>query len=276
MANLAELVVSVSRRLGDCQLLVASSAGTTSTFVDTTRVSATRRHLIGAQLFFYDQQYANFGQFRFISGVATSTISVSPVLATAPAINSVAAVVNARGKGFEVEDISGAINDVISRLRGTCMERIDASELDDAFDVATGTVELPEGMNELYLLEAYRTGRADWIEIPKARSRGGYGWSVDDSADGIVRIEGPGASDVDACTIRAWGYGYQLELGGWSDELAIAETPVIEGAVMQLTKAFVDRENRNSILFGPNKDDYERAVRTYRTVRRRGSTLVRT
>jgi hypothetical protein len=269
MSNLAELVVKCARRLGDAVMIEATTTGTLTTFVDTLHVDADRRHWAGSQIFFYEELQNNFGLSRIISGCTTNTLSWAVSITNAPISGNDAVIVNARGKGFEIDEYRNAINDGISRLRGVVMQHV---QNEPGLVTLDDTVAVPAALNELYAVSWYDSSCERWNVVPKARGRNGDGWSVEDVS--TIRITGDLLRGFTGVDLRFSGYAYQEELDAYGDDLTIAETPVIEYAVMSLNKAGIERDNRNAILFTPNENDAKTAMTRYRTVRQRGTVVV--
>lgn len=275
---LSDLVVRCARRLGDAVMLEATLTSSAVTFLDEVSVDHQRRHYAGTQIFFYDDpDHENYGQYRFVGPTAPSanTLQWAGALPATPLVGDKACLINARGKGWEVDEYRNAINDAIGRLRGVVLIHVEAAESGADVSPSAPTFEAPEELNELYRVEWYNPRYMEWHEVPKLRNRSGAGWSVDTAGSGTVRISGPILSTIGGASLRCFGYQYQPELEEWDDELSIDSTPVIEYTVLALTKLAVDRENRNPVLFVPNEKDANAALNRYRTMRRAGTEVIR-
>ena len=274
MSTLAELICKCARRLGDAIMLEAEG-GSTNSIQDSVNVVSTRRHWTGSQVFVYDAAASAFGGVGFVSAAEGSILSVDTTFPAAVVSGDKAIVLNAHGKGWTFDEYRYAINDAIGRLRGVVMIHKPNQAITTGWSTGEPTFTVPTAINELYSVEWYRSRYSDWVDLDKGRPRGTNGWSPEDLSAGTVRVEGPGLTDGSGADARCSGYGYQAELDDLDDVLEIPEVPVIEYAVLALTKASIERNARNPILFTPNEKDADRAISRYRTVRRRGTVQVR-
>ena len=270
--TLAQLRRRLARELGDYAQLIATANGTTTTLIDTQRLTTATQDMKGRIL--VPTNGTNSGLQRIVTGFTDSTGTLTfAALTAATSTNDTFDVFNKRGKGFAPSDYDAAINDAINDAFPLCLiEQV--ATISPAFDAdAGGELTVPASFVYVHTVE-YQDDDGFWHSIPPGGRYGEYGWSAD-AAAGELRILGGIGEALDGATVRLTGYGRQGTLSSDGDTCAIPAEWLIYKAAAALCLSALDKDP----TYGPRVSVYEQranGLRTrIRTMRRSGSVMVR-
>lgn len=269
--TLQQLRRRLARELGDYTQLTATANGTTTTLVDTQRVTTATQDMKGRWL--VPTNGTNNGLVRQVTSFTENTATIGfAALTAATATNDTFDLFNKRGKGFLPSDYDNAINDAINDAFPLFqIEQI--ATIGTAFDYEIPEITVPASFVSVHTVE-YEDDDGYWQPVRKATRYGGYGW-VADSAAGELRILGGMAQELDGLTVRVTGYGRQGTLSADTDTCAIPAEWLIYKAASALCLSALDKDP----TYGPRVSVYEskaNALRTrIRVIPKSGSEKVR-
>jgi hypothetical protein len=229
---------------GDLDILVATSNGTTTTFVDALNASVENSHFAARQGIFSGGTAANLARIVRVTSndKSTTTVTFTPTAASATAIGDTLELYNRDGQGPSVRQIHDAINRcIVFASKGVLAEVLDTAT---TFDADDPSLDIPAGWRRLTHVE-FRNGDEstdDWEEIPSPDWMPGV-----DRVGYTVRVDGISRARADGYSIRLRGYTAATELTNDADTtLADAEWLVHEASshllLMLATSEKVPRE----------------------------------
>ena len=267
----AALRRQIGYTLGDVTELVATAAGTTSTFIDTTRVGTNIERAKGRDIVFTSG--TNLGLVRRItdSDMTAGVLTFAAVTAATAAADT-AEMYNFRLEGWTVPEYNDAINRAIDQawpLYGTKVTVSAAA----VFNGTTTTIDVPSGIDQLESVEFQDTASL-WQEIPQADKRFGVGWSVEaDGSDVIVRGWN-WRNWIDGQSVQLVGYTRSSTLTTDASTTAIPPEWLIAKAASLLLLSATRRDANNynkGLLY---REDAEKLMPSIRVRRRNRPMMV--
>jgi hypothetical protein len=194
----------VGTALGDMFIATATSAGTTTTFLDVNTLVLPANEYKGRTIWFSDGTVANLEQSRKINGSTpgTGTVQWAVALPSATAAGDEAEMWNLRGTGWEPQEI----NRLIKMAHREAQEHIPIPLTSSEFtwDEDAPTLTIPEAMIAVTGVEYQHQVSEAWNAIPRAQRRGAPGYYVQ-REDRTIRIDGPLRYGLDGFTLRIHG-----------------------------------------------------------------------
>ena len=158
----AELRRRIGRLLGDVVQLEATSAGTTTTFIDAIRLSSALESPVNRDIVFLNG--TNLGQVRRVTSwtVGTGTLNFT-ALPAATASGDFAEIYNRHAKGWTVAEYNDAINSAIDATWPVYKEAYTAEV--SAFDSSDPVLAVPAEFSTVSLIQ-YLNADSLWTSIP--------------------------------------------------------------------------------------------------------------
>lgn len=202
----------VSDLLGDLKIATATSGGSTTTFVDASRLAAPLNAFMGREALFTGGTVANLGQVRFVSGSTTGGQLTFAALPSATAANDEIELRNVRHQGWGADEIHRAINTALSDAWAGIWEPVQetlstfsaaSGVANAAFSVNSPTLDLPNSFAYVFSVE-WQDSLGYWHSVPPTTMTDEPGWVL--VPGGQVQINGNWAWDADGAAIRITGY----------------------------------------------------------------------
>lgn len=211
---------NVGTQLGDMVLCTATSAGTTTTFLDVNNLVLPNNEYKGRTIWFRDGTLANLEQSRKInaSTFATGTVQWGVALPEATAEGDEAELWNLRGTGWEPQEINRLITIAHREAQEHIPIPMTSSEMDFSYDDPVLTI--PEAMVTVTGLEFQDAGHSGWRSVEYGQRTGAPGWRVD-RASREIRIDGNWRYRLDGYTLRIHGEQKESPLEDDTDLTAI-------------------------------------------------------
>jgi hypothetical protein len=225
----------VARRLGDYMGLIATANGSTTTFIDTTRLAPAREQSTGRQ--WVGTSGSNDGVQRGCTGSGT-TLTLSAAV-TSTLTGDTADLYNKRGTGWLADEYNDEITTVLDDAAGFALIEV-VETVSGTFDADTPEVTAPASLREVYAVE-WEDSDSVWHRIPAAERFGHYGW-IADAAAGQLRIQGGPAWWANGYALRIFGYGRQDTLASDTASCALDPEYVIAQTAFNLAFAGMDRD----------------------------------
>lgn len=267
----AQLRRRIAQRIGDIKYLTATAIGTTTTLIDTTRITTQTDPMLGRQLLF--SSGTNLGTTKIITSFtdSTGTIGWSGAV-TQTQSGDTAEVYNKRGTGWMKEEYDDVINQVIDEASGMALVEL-VSTISPAFERDTPEVTVPAALLEVYAVEWQDTDDF-WHAILPGKKWGHYGWEADPAA-GQLRIQGIPAHLANGADIRLYGYGRQATLSTDADTCLLDVDWMVARCCYLLYESGLDRDSGYGQKILLVKEASERARRRLQLVRHPNSRAVR-
>ena len=259
------LRTKVATRLGDITQLEATADGTTTSFIDTIRLSGQIEGPGNRDIIFTTAP--NVGVSRRITSYNLSSGTLNFAAITGPPIaESTAEIYNFRGRGWRLEEYNNAIMQAQQGAFPLFKLKV-WTTMADTFDAMSGTIdfsgELPPFGVFNYISGVLWVDQAGiWQPIPNAMTSRGQGWSYDGST-GLIDIRG--GTVPNGSTMQIVGYGQEYPLDGDSVETAINEEWIINRTCQILCMGATDRDAANynlGMVYGQNADRLKASIRT--------------
>lgn len=268
--TLAQLRQRVARRFGDYDPLTATSNGTTSTFIDTTRINTATESCVGRELL------ASDGTSHFVTAQvdATGTLTFTPVVASATttATAQLASLFNKRGKGFKSWDYKDAINDAINDAYPLgLIEMYD--DVVATLNRETPAITVPVAFTHVHTI-SFTDSDGFLHVLPQGSKTNEVGWTAD-PAEGKIRILGRAGWLADGLAVNFTGYGRQDTLTAESDTCALNAEYIVARACYHLSYAALDKDAKFQQAATTYLNESQKIRTRIRTERRPGTVRVR-
>lgn len=260
----------IGRRLSDVTQLTATANGSTTTFVDTTKLATSIENAKGREVVFTSGTNAGLVRRVTDANMTTGTLTFAAVTASTVA-GDTAELYNFRLKGWTVDEYNDAINDAIDTAWPLFATKVSVNAA-ATFDADSGEIDIPSGIDQVESVE-YQDSSGIWHEITQAASRYDAGWSV--AHDGTtLHVRGRRwLNGVSGLTVRLNGYARS---GRLDSDTATTDIPPewLEYAaceILCLSARERDANNYNlALLFREKAEKARESIRT----RRRGRPVM--
>ena len=211
----SEIRRMVGNLLGDVTWLQATATGTTTTFVDTIRLSSNIESPFNRDLVYTAQNAALIGTVRRVTGADLLAGWISfDAMSAASTLGDTVELYNFRGKGWRIDEYNSAINQAI-REAANNLYREPVTYPVEVDDIESDNIHLSANYSELthiVSIEAFNSGTL-WNTIKPASKQNGYGWWADGGQN--ISIEGYSStlSGAGAGDLYIKGFKAPTELG---------------------------------------------------------------
>lgn len=212
----SEIRRSVGLVVGDCTVLVATSDGSESTFIDNKNLVREKDGFAGSDIVFTGGSDQNLGQVRYVlsSERATFSVSFGPEVTDPTMLGHTADLFNSRETGMKVTEWDEAINQAIRHARNIALVKNRVAL--GTFDEDTGTLAIPSTLDYSGPISYLNSDGV--LTYPKRSARyEGDGWRIDD-VNRLLVVEGPSVCTLDGCDVYMTGFGPPEELNADADE----------------------------------------------------------
>lgn len=194
--------------VGDCIVTRASSNGTDSQFIDTSKLLRPREEYVGRRIYFVGGTAENLGLMRRITAATpnTGTVQWSGILPAYTQEGDIAELWSRHELGWEPDDVNRFIHQ--AHLEASSHFQLPASAEIGEFSSASPNISIPSNFVAITGVEWYDASiphTTDWTTIDKARNPNGPGYYVD-KANRVVIIAGNPRRQLDSKTVRLRGY----------------------------------------------------------------------